>query len=198
MSDPSVVAIVLAGGASRRFGGDKLGVMVDGRPLLHHALAAAATVAALRIAVVAPGDDRALPPGVERVHDPDPHEGPLAGLAAGLAAVPAGPSIAIVLAGDAPGVRAPVLRLLIETVRAGAPAAVLHDGAGPRPLPAAYAIDRACAAIGPLLRGGERRSRALPAALGAAVIEPRHWRPHDPDGATLRDVDRPADLRDRS
>ena len=42
---PAVSAIVLAGGASTRFGRDKLAEPVDGRPLLHHAAEAVAAVA---------------------------------------------------------------------------------------------------------------------------------------------------------
>ena len=37
----SFAAIVLAAGSARRFGGRKLLAPFDGRPLLHHALAAA-------------------------------------------------------------------------------------------------------------------------------------------------------------
>ena len=51
--DPTVGAIVLAGGRSHRFGSDKLDVTVDGTALVLHALAAARTVSA-RIVVVGP------------------------------------------------------------------------------------------------------------------------------------------------
>ena len=47
--------IVLAGGASSRFGSDKLAAPLDGRPLLHHALDAVAAVADHVIVVVGPG-----------------------------------------------------------------------------------------------------------------------------------------------
>ena len=59
MSQPDVVAIVLAGGASSRFGSDKLAAELDGRPLLHHALEAVAEVAGRIIVVVSP--DAAAP-----------------------------------------------------------------------------------------------------------------------------------------
>ena len=42
---PSVSGIVLAGGRSARFGRDKLAESIDGRPLLHLAAEAVATVA---------------------------------------------------------------------------------------------------------------------------------------------------------
>src|SRR6478736_1513164 len=49
-----VVAIVLAGGASTRFGTDKLASELDGRPLLHHALERAAEAADRIVLVLAP------------------------------------------------------------------------------------------------------------------------------------------------
>ncbi len=91
MSRPDVVAIVLAGGASSRFGSDKLAAQLDGRPLLHYALEAVAEVAGWIIVVASP-DTAApsiLPALVDRVtiaRDSVAHAGPLAGLAAGLAA----------------------------------------------------------------------------------------------------------------
>ena len=51
----AVFALVLAGGASSRFGSDKLAATLDGRPLLHHALEAVAAVADRIVLVVAPG-----------------------------------------------------------------------------------------------------------------------------------------------
>ncbi len=47
-----------------------------------------------------------------------------------------------------------------------------------------------------LLDGGERRLRALPAALRTVVIAEATWRLDDPDRATLRDIDTQADLYD--
>ncbi|HEY5628207.1 MAG TPA: NTP transferase domain-containing protein, partial [Candidatus Limnocylindrales bacterium] len=89
-SRAGLAAIVLAGGASSRFGGDKMAALLDARPILHHALAAAAEVAGTVVVVLAPGaDTTSLPAGRSRLvvaHDPETHQGPLAGLAAGLSA----------------------------------------------------------------------------------------------------------------
>ena len=49
--------IVLAGGAARRFGGDKLAATFEGRTLLEHAVGAVAGLASEVIVVVAPGDE---------------------------------------------------------------------------------------------------------------------------------------------
>lgn len=209
--DPTVSAdrttgIVLAGGASRRFGSDKLAASVDGRSVLDRAIDAVAAVVDEVIVVVAPGDDRPLPPGSRRVADATAFQGPLAGLATGLAASlatgvagdhrgEAAPSgVVLVVGGDMPALRPAVLRQLVAAVHDGAAGAVLHDGRAARPLPAAYRSGTAAAATQGLLERGERRLRALPVALDAAVVPLPAWRPLDPDAATLLDVDRPADL----
>jgi molybdopterin-guanine dinucleotide biosynthesis protein A len=188
------VAIVLAGGAGRRFGSDKLSAPVAGRPMLDHVVETARRIADEVLVVLAPDDERGLPDDVRVVRDARPHEGPLAGLAAGLGSVPGSAALAIVLAGDMPAARPTVLRLLIEAVEDGAAAAVLHDGKTFRPVPAAYAVAPAREAVERLLATGERRLRALPAALDATVVPSTVWRELDPDGMTLRDIDRPGDL----
>ncbi len=92
MTSPDVVAIVLAGGASSRFGSDKLAASLDGRPLLHHALEAVGEVTGSIVIVIAPeAPVPSVPEGLgSRVviaRDVATHGGPLAGLAAGLAAM---------------------------------------------------------------------------------------------------------------
>jgi molybdopterin-guanine dinucleotide biosynthesis protein A len=72
------LGVVLAGGQSRRFGRDKALALLDGRPLIDHALAALAGCDALAVA----GRDW---PGVTALPDrPEPGLGPLAGLNAAL------------------------------------------------------------------------------------------------------------------
>lgn len=54
----SLVAVVLAAGHATRFGGDKLGALLDGEPLLFHAVRAARAAPVDRVIVVArPGLD---------------------------------------------------------------------------------------------------------------------------------------------
>ena len=94
MTSPDIVAIVLAGGASARFGSDKLAASLDGRPVLHHALEAVGAVADRIVVVIPP---KAPLPSVPEVlakrvvfaRDAAAFGGPLAGLAAGLAALAA-------------------------------------------------------------------------------------------------------------
>lgn len=129
-------AVVLAGGRGRRLGGvDKARIVVDGLPLLAHALAAVdagRTAAGQRTVVVGPsptGPD-ALAPHVLVTREDPPHGGPAAALAAGLDALRASGATGttvLVLAVDLPAVRraVPVLRDAV-----GASGRPLRDAAG--------------------------------------------------------------------
>ncbi|MFC4613345.1 molybdenum cofactor guanylyltransferase [Cellulomonas algicola] len=94
-------AVVLAGGRAQRLGGaDKGSVVVAGRALVDHALAA---VADARTVVVV-GPPSVARPGVPTVQESPAFGGPVAGLAAGLAALPASTTAIprLPLAGDVP------------------------------------------------------------------------------------------------
>jgi molybdopterin-guanine dinucleotide biosynthesis protein A len=197
-------AVVLAGGASSRFGADKLAAPVGGRPLLHHALEAVAELADPIVLVLAPGAP--VPPIPTRLvarvtvaHDAAAYRGPLAGLAAGLATLDdldrgrdAG---VLVVGGDMPGLRPAVLGLLADAVDRDPAigAAVLE--ADPRSvLPLAIRPSLARPVVDARLRANRRALAGLLDELAIAVIPATAWRPLDPDGDTLRDVDTPADL----
>jgi molybdopterin-guanine dinucleotide biosynthesis protein A len=191
----TTAGIILAGGASRRFGRDKLAEPLDGRPLLERAIEAVRRLTPDVVVVLAPGDDRPLPPDVRIAHDPVAHEGPLAGVAAGLAALDEAVDRVIVLGGDMPSASPAVLAALLGRLDDPAvDAAWLDDDGRARPLPLAIRRAPAAARATALLETGERRLRALPEALGAVVIDAPTWRALDPTGATLRDIDEPADL----
>lgn len=206
MTAPTVVAIVLAGGASSRFGSDKLAASLDGRPLLHHALEAVAAIADRVVVVVAPGAHAPSVPGslaarVVVARDAAAFGGPLAGLAAGLAAdvTPAAgeaPRIALVVGGDMPALVPAVLRLLVDTLGADPSLVAMTLGASrPAPLPMVVRPDPARTAIDAILASGGRRSLlALLEAVPSATLPAETWRALDPVGATLGDVDRPGDL----
>lgn len=188
-----VAAIVLAGGRSSRFGRDKLAESIDGRTLLEHAIGAVRSVTAEVVVVVAPGPGPAVPAGVRVVHDDQAFEGPLAGVASGLAATEA--DIALIVAGDMPSVVPALLDRLVTCLSTtGADAAVLEVGEDRPPLPMAVRRSVAVATVGTLLASGERRLRALPEGLHTASVPERDWRHDDPDGASLLDVDTPSDL----
>lgn len=194
-------AIVLAGGRASRFGGDKLAALIDGRPLLHHAIEAVATVADEVIVVVAPEGARDLPHTsvpVRQVHDDRPFLGPLAGIGAG--AVAAEHPTLLVVAGDMPSLVPGVLRLLTGAIAGDTTAAVLGDpepDGPPHPLPLGLARAAAIPVIAALLAADRRSLMGLITALDATRVHGRRWRALDPDARTLQDVDRPEDLPGR-
>jgi molybdopterin-guanine dinucleotide biosynthesis protein A len=194
---PAVTGIVLAGGRSSRFGSDKLVAEIDGRSLLDRAISAVALVATDVLVVCAPGDDRPLPAAdvpIRRVADPEAFGGPLVGLRAGLEL--AGEPIVVVVGGDMPSIQVPVLAMLLRALHASEPtgAAVLAARGRLVPLPAALRTGAASDQVGRLVDDGERRLRSLFDRLPTRILGESEWRPLDPAGDTLRDVDRPEDL----
>lgn len=128
-----VDGVVLAGGAGTRLGGvSKPDLDVAGVRLLDRVLAAVA--GCRRIVVVAPYSV-AVPAGVLRTLEDPPGGGPVAGIAAGVEALPdACDGAVLVLACDLPGVIAAVPALLRAAGRPGAPGdgAIAVDGTGHR------------------------------------------------------------------
>jgi molybdenum cofactor guanylyltransferase len=190
--------IVLAGGRSSRFGGDKLAARIGDSTLLELAVAAVAAVSTEVIVVLAAGDERELPVTtvpVRRAVDPEPFGGPLVGLLAGLEA--AREPVAVVVGGDMPTLAPDVLRLLIRALiaREGSrDAAVLVQRGDARPLPCAVRNGTATLAARRLLGDGERSLRALIRSINALSVAEADWRPLDPTAATLLDIDVPGDL----
>ena len=189
--------ILLAGGASRRFGRPKLLEPVAGSPLFHLPLRALLATCEDVVIVLAPGAPAPpLPEGAARVslaRDPAAYEGPLAGTAAGLASVRG--ERAVVVGGDMPGVSSGVIiRMAQEPPVDGRDAVLLADAEGPRPLPAVVRVAPARELARTLLEGGERRLRALVLGLGPVILDQAAWRAVDARGAWRQDVNVPADL----
>ena len=201
----SVTGIVLAGGRATRFGADKLAVDVGGRPLLHRAILAVATVSDEIVVAIGSGGARPpLPPDsdvrVRVVRDAVADGGPLAGLAAGLAA--ARGRLAILVGGDQPSLSPAILAELILWLGQGADgppldAVALEEDGLLRPLPAALRVATSLPVAEALLNAGSRSLLGLFERLRVGTLEPGRWRILDPDGATLRDVDTPDDLPGR-
>jgi len=185
-------AVVLAAGASSRFGAQKLLADLAGLPVLQHVLDAAASAGLGNVVVVlgdaAPDVEAAIAwRGERRVVNPRPGDGLSSSLRIGLAAAAEdhGAEAAIVLLGDQPAVRAAAIEAVLAaagtTDRPFVRARYARDGA-PNPVvvrrdawPEAMAMtgDRG---LGPLLAARPERVHAV-----------------DVDGANP-DVDTPADL----
>ena len=185
-----VAAAVLAGGASRRMGRDKATLAVGGVELASVALAAAARVADPVVLVAPEGHPaRRLPARLVT----DPGQGPLAAVAAALAALD--DDHVLVLAGDHPGLRVELLAHLAG-LAAGAEAVACRRGPRLEPLVAVYRRAPALALARARLAdpAGDHSLVGLLAGLRTLVVEEPRWRALDPDGRSFVDLDDPADL----
>ncbi|HEY6608241.1 MAG TPA: nucleotidyltransferase family protein [Candidatus Limnocylindria bacterium] len=152
-------AVILAAGASTRFGSPKQLALIDGRTMLEM-VAATATTAGLSpvLAVVPPGLD--VPDGVVPVVNDRPEDGISRSIRLGLAAVPAGVEAALILLGDEPLMDVEAIRRAIAPARdhgAEIVATRVGDRLGPPVLVVRDRFDLADAAkedhgLGPMLR----------------------------------------------
>ena len=137
----ALAAIVIAGGASSRFGSDKLAARdAEGRSLLEVTVLAAAEVADPVIVV---GPEVSLPVPVLWAREEPAGSGPCAALVAGLSCLPPEATHVAVLAGDAPR-GADAVPALLQVIDDAAAATVIDDHGREQPMTAVYAV-------GPLL-----------------------------------------------
>lgn len=189
-------AIVLAGGRSRRFGAEKMAADLDGVPLLHHAIRAAAGVCDEVLVVGAPsGLPVELPHGLASVPvvvlDIDAYQGPLVALID--AAASAARERLLLVGGDMPDLVPAVLRRLL-TWQAGQEGACLVSGDWVQPFPMGLDRVAALARGTELVEAEERSLRSLIAALAMERLPEAEWLALDPDALSLHDIDRPEDL----
>lgn len=136
----AVGGVVLAGGRSARMGRPKADLPFGRELLIQRVLRVLSGVVAPVVVVAAPGQDVAfLPPGVELVRDPVEGDGPLRGLAVGLAALAGRADAAFVTGCDAPFLAAAFVRRLAELRSRAMVCVPVLDGF-PRPLPGVYAV----------------------------------------------------------
>lgn len=200
----TVTAIVLAGGRSRRFGGDKLAAAIGDRSVLQATIGA---VSGLADDVVVAG--ARLPDGlagdvpVRLVQDVAPFEGPLAALANVLRlAEPHPGDLVIVVGGDMPGLVPRVLVSMLDALDADPTIDAVYLGrpaAGEDPqrrqvLPLALRLEPAQQAAREAAGAGERSLQACVDRLAHAELPPARWLRLDPGARTLVDIDTPADL----
>ena len=180
----TVGAIVLVGGRARRMAGAAKPLLeVGGRTLLDRTVSALTDAGCLPIIVAGPVLDDRLP--VRWVREDPPFAGPVAGIAAALAAMPEPePEWTLVLAGDLPHADAIVGRLTARLADA-ADAVVFTADAHPQWLAGAYRTAALRTAVGP----ADVTGASCRAVLGGLDIA---WLT-DEDGITA-DIDTPADL----
>jgi molybdopterin-guanine dinucleotide biosynthesis protein A len=179
-SDPSYEVVVAAGGRSRRFGSDKLVLLLD------------RTLASLPddASVVCVGPQRPVArPSVRWTVEDPPGGGPLSAAAAGLAATAA--PVLVLVGGDMPlvGLAVPALVAAVERAPGTSAAAVLVDTAGQdQPLASAWRRAALAARLGELASVAPLAGRPLRLLLEGmpTVRVPDEW-------GAAHDVDVPAD-----
>lgn len=187
-----VAAVLLAAGASARFGSPKMLAPVGGEPLLRRVARSFVAAGFAEVAVVlAPGAAAVAATleglGVALVVNPRPGEGMLSSARAGIESLGGRHARVAVSPADLPGLTAPVLRRILEALPAFPAEAVVVPVAGGRrghPIVLPRALAERVASWGP-----ERRLSDLLREPGVAVREVPGFGPE-----VLRDVDVPGDL----
>ena len=127
-----VGAVILAAGASRRYGSPKQLAMVDGRTLLEHAIESAVTAALAPVAAVVPvwlsRPARLDQAWLRWVRNPFPERGMGLSLRLGLEALGDEVSAAVILLGDQPRMPAATIAAVIGARGAQPIVAALADG----------------------------------------------------------------------
>lgn len=182
-------ALVLAAGASRRFGGDKLSAPLDGEPLLFHAIRAARAAPVARVLVVArPGlDCGAWPEGppveVLRIDSHALSES----LKAGIAALDEAEQVFVFL-GDMPRVPHGTASQLASAIGGGVAALPRHGGRPGHPaLLSSRLFPEIAALTGDQGAGRLLRDRLRLGLDDVVFVE-------SDDAAIHLDIDRPEDL----
>lgn len=180
-----MIGVVLAGGASRRFGGRPKGLIpLNGRPMASHVVQMLATFCTHVVVEgrVSDGYDVLGLPVIEAGHD---GKGPLAGIVAGLAAGSAHKSTSVAFAPcDMPLLRADIYEALCG---AGGPGAYARTAAGVEPLVAVLNVGVRAALVSMLDRPDMPRTHAALDAVGATSVA-------FDDQRAFTNVNTPADL----
>jgi CTP:molybdopterin cytidylyltransferase MocA len=135
-----ITGIVLAAGTSSRFGRTKQRLELEGKPLVQHAVDAAAAAGLDEVVVVLGHDAErvgaslVLPASGRTVLNPRYEAGQSTSLIAGLDAAGPESDAAVVLLADQPGITSEHVRTLVDAFEAGRPLVVrlrFRDGPGP-------------------------------------------------------------------
>ncbi len=180
--------MVLAGGKSRRMGRNKLPLTVGGKPLLERDRLALASCCD-EILVVG----GYAPAGARHVPDLRPdHQGPLAGLEAGLLA--ARHRAVFVAAGDMPFLTGDLAGYLLGLLSGDVPAVVPDCGGRAHPLCAAYGREIQLIVSTALDRGTRSMRELLEALPGVRYVRQEELRQFGNPHLLLTNVNSPEDL----
>ena len=190
-----MAGIVLTGGRSRRMGRDKCAIVLDGRTLLQRVVDALDGAVDELLVVGSPGrsplEVHSTRP-LRALADPEPHGGPLVGIATGLAATTA--PVAVIVACDLPYLAPPLLRLLAARAGAGARLVVPLRGGEPQLLCAAWRREALDTVRDHLEDAGDRAVAGVLDDLDAELLPPEAYAAADPDGRSFVNLNTPEQL----
>ena len=188
-----ISALILAGGKATRLGGiDKRELVIDGRTIFERQC----EVLAPRVAEIIVSAPRPIA-GFRTVADSIPDAGPLAGIAAGLAATKT-PWL-LVVAGDMPNLTGALLDLVLAKLAPTSDAGGVRVGGLPEPL--LCALHTSCAPeVQRRLDAGRLKVATLltEGPLRVAWVEEAELRAIDPSLRSLRNINAPEDLGSES
>lgn len=191
----STAAIVLCGGQSRRMGQPKAWLRFGPEYLLQRVVRRLLDAVESVVVVAAPGQELpALPGSVDVARDPVLGRGPLQGLAAGLAALPAGVELAFLTATDVPFVVPGWIEALEGLIGDADLAIPMHDD-HLQPMAALYRRTPVLVAATKLLAADRLRPVFLCEEVRTVVVPSGDLRVVDPTFATLRNLNTPEDYQ---
>ncbi|MEO8540445.1 MAG: molybdenum cofactor guanylyltransferase [bacterium] len=190
-----ITGIILAGGASRRFGSDKASAMLLGEPLLQHVWRAVS--GECNAVIVAASALQVLPhfaagAQVTICRDDVDQEGPLRALATALTASET--EWNFVVSCDAPLIRPELIRYLCSVAAAQTSVVVPRVGGRLQPLVAVYS-KRSLPGLRARLDAGERSLTAAVVSLEPQVVEEAAVLAFDPDLRSFHNINTVADLK---
>lgn len=187
--------LVLAGGGSERFGGEKPFFEIGGKPMIQHVVEKISGLSEEIVISCRSGEQRlmAMFPDAKVVVDNHDKKGALTGLVSALPWVKAG-CVALVTC-DCPKINPEIIRQLFEVAKA-------HDGAVPRwpngyvePLQAVYKTEKLRGAVDNLWRGGEMRlAEVLNELPDIAYVSTEELKKIDPKLESFLNVNSPEDV----
>jgi len=189
-----VGGIVLCGGQSARMGRPKLSLPFGDETMLGRVVRIVGEVVSPVVVVAAAGQELpALPCGTLVTRDEIEAQGPLAGLAAGLAALGDSADAAYVSSCDVPLLNAALIRVLIDALGTHE-VAVVRDQERDHPLAAVY--QTACAGrVHQFLATGRRGLTEFVRQCDVRIVEGTELHAVDPELQSLVNVNTPAEYK---
>lgn len=192
-------AVVLAGGTSKRLGGNKALIRLGDRPLLLHVVERVSELVSETVVVIGARDDAdryasVLPSTVMVLKDVVEGKGPLAGVLTGMQGTRS--NHVLVLPCDSPFVKREVLRYLFESVEGSDAAVPRWPNGNIEPLHAVYRASSAAPAARDALGRGELFIRDMIRRLERVVyVDTETIRGLDPGLTTFFNINSQEDLQ---